>query len=137
MSEIPLPEKDAVGRLLAHRPTFERPPEELWHEVGGERRPDGSITVPSASYADEVIAFVRDLYDLGFIVPFDWPGWEEGRRLVDKPERIAGASLKECVKLLTTIVRSARFSWGEGYFLDRQIFRRILERLRTLIEDGM
>jgi len=134
MSDIPLPRDDAIRGLLAHRPTFERPPEELWDEVGVEELPDGSITVPSATYADEVLAFVRDLYDLGFVVPFDWPGWDEGRRLLDEPDRIAGISLEECVKLLTTVVRSARFSWGEGYHLDRGIFRLILERLDALVE---
>ena len=134
MSVTPLPSPDSIRRLLTHRETFARPAEELWTETGGERLPDGSITVPSAAYAPEVLAFVRDLYDLGFIVRFDWSSWDEGRRLAQEPERIAAASIEECVKLLTAVVRSARFMWGEGYHLDSGIFRLVLERLQILID---
>lgn len=135
MSQIPLPGNEAIRALLVHRPTFDRPEAELWTQVGGDRLPDGSITVPDASYAPEVLAFVRDLYDLGFVVPFDWPNWEEGSRLFNAPEGIARASLEDCVKLLTAIVRHDRFVWGEAFGLDRGIFRLILQRLQILIED--
>lgn len=132
-----LPGLDAIRRLLRHVPTFRRPPTELWREAGNERLPDGSITMPYAEYVPEVDAFLRDLAALGFIVAFDWPRWTEGERMVLEPDLIADASLEDCVKLFTAIVRSARFTWGEGYLLERGIFRLILERLERLVaEDG-
>src|SRR5688572_30148595 len=107
MSEIPLPTVAAIRQLLLHRSTFDRPEAELWTEVGGERLPDGSLTIPDADYAREVVTFVGACYDLGFIVPFDWPHWDHGHELIQQPDRIASASLEDCVKLLTLIVRSA------------------------------
>ncbi len=131
-----LPGPDAIRRLLRHLPTFQRPSEELWREGGGQRLPDGSITFPYAIYVLEVEAFLADLGTLGFIVPFDWPRWTEGRRMLERPELIAEASLEDCVKLFTMVIRSARFSWGESYDLGRGIFRLILERLARLVADA-
>src|SRR5688500_3748893 len=105
MAEIPLPTVDAIRRLLVHRPTFDRPPGELYRDAGNERRPDGSFSFPYAEYVPEFLAFLRDASVLGFVVPFDWPSWERGPELVAEPGRIAEATLEECVKLLTFIVR--------------------------------
>lgn len=129
-----LPSQDAIRTLLRHLTTFRRPPRQLWREAGGEQLPDGSVTFPYAVYVPEVEAFLSDLGALGFIVPFDWPRWIEGKRMVEDPALIARASLEDCVKLFSAIVRSARFSWGEGYLLDRGIFRMILERLEALLQ---
>src|SRR5688572_10580629 len=54
--DMQLPDRDAIRRLLRHLPTFRRPPGELWHQAGGERRSDGSLTVPYAEYVPEVEA---------------------------------------------------------------------------------
>jgi len=52
---------------------------------GTEKHPDGSFTFPYVIEAGVVSEFRKAVSDLGIIKPFDWPNWEEGRKLLNNP----------------------------------------------------
>lgn len=63
--------------------------------------------------SDDVSKFCSLLYNLDLVVSFDWPHWEDGRRLVNNPELLNTISDPVvCVKLLTALVRGDRFNEG-------------------------
>ncbi len=64
-------------------------------------------------YHPGVIDFMRTLYENNFVQSFDWGEWqEEGTRLYQHPELLAGADLETCVKILTLHARKDRFCGG-------------------------
>jgi hypothetical protein len=59
------------------------------------------------------LGVVKALYDQGWIVPFDWPGWhEEAERLFKAPKGLADADAATIRRLLTLPVRKDRFCEG-------------------------
>lgn len=66
---------------------------------------------PSGALDADLPALAECLYDLGLVVPFDWPGW-------NAPDRFPGgdglesAPAANAVRLLTSYVRGARFCDG-------------------------
>ena len=63
-------------------------------------------------YTDDMLEFIRQLYDLQEMAPFDWSVWveERGNDLWEDPQRLAKASLEECRMLLTAHVRANRLT---------------------------
>jgi hypothetical protein len=108
-----LPGDREILSLIKHLDSLDRPLSELFRWGGGEEKEPGVITFPWVDYSLEVRKFVHDLYELGFIVPFDWPAWqEEGFQLQTSPGQLEGADLQDLVKLLTVHIRKDRFVEG-------------------------
>lgn len=85
--------------------------------VGGERRADGSFTMPASALSDDARGLVQCLYATGVVSGMDWTTWmqEEGQALDDDRDRLAEATLEQCRMLLTAHVRADRFI--EGHLL--------------------
>jgi hypothetical protein len=85
------------------------------------------------AYSEVFLVFVKALYDHGWAVPFDWPGWqEEVERLVESPEGVTDADAATIRRLLTLHVRKDRFC--EGHLAEMLENGHILALLRRLRE---
>jgi hypothetical protein len=108
---------ERLRRLAGWLPRLESADFRLGKWAGGERQPDGTITMPYS----ELTAEGRELVAALPVEPFAWPAWletDEGQRLSQDPAAVAQASAEQLVKLTTAIVRSERFGDGsiEGAF---------------------
>lgn len=128
---MPISRQD-VDTLLAFRDRLYAPgftPVMAW--LGGERRADGSITVPFPEYDSLVTDFVGSIsatigLDTGYSP-------EQARALLEQPDGIETASLEQLRALLTFFVRGERFSDGHwGGMIERGYIRRILDRLARI-----
>jgi hypothetical protein len=92
-------------------PLFEQPG--YWFGAW-ELRPGAA---PLCQYAREVREFIRLLYERNIeVIDFAWAAWQsEAARCVAEPQRLATADLLTVRRLITTHLRSERFS--EGYLL--------------------
>lgn len=92
--------------------------------------------MPWYSYSEEVLNFVRDLYDNNIIIySFDWPAWQdEAEKLYDDQEALASVDLDTLRKLLTVHVRKDRFCEGHlaAVIRDGHVLA-ILKRLADLL----
>lgn len=71
------------------------------------------IEFPSYVQTDVVSRFKKTIYDLGLIFSFDWPAWEEGRKILNSTSPdFEKLSIITLCKLITVIVRSNRFCDG-------------------------
>jgi ADP-ribosyl-[dinitrogen reductase] hydrolase len=95
-----------IQAVLNFLPIFERPD----FSPGEWITQEGSL--PYFNYATEALDFIETLSGNGFIQPFNWINWEEGRQLVDNPTLIGKADLQTLRKLLTAHVRADRFTEG-------------------------
>ena len=81
-------------------------------------------TTYPATWAEIVQRFHAYVYEIGLIVDFDWPHWEEGRNILSEevPDLSNHSAVTLC-KLLTAVVRSDRFVEGNliAYFEDGTI----------------
>ena len=80
---------------------------------GGDRRPDGVVTMAWPAYAAPVGHLLAALGRAGAVPVFDWVHWDGGRRLRTADD-VAAASLADVARLVTTIVRGERFADGDG-----------------------
>lgn len=95
---------------------FSTPEFTMGRWAGGERGPDGVIQMPWFDYSPAAQAFIQQVYDLEWVMPFDWGQWaatDRALRLLSDPSSIETATAEELADLLTTIVRGDRFSEGE------------------------
>lgn len=98
---------ESIDRVIAFLPLIEGKREELF-------RVDTSQSMLDPYVYDEIVdQLVSALYAGGFVVSFDWPGWQQqAKEYVDNPHSLASANLKTLQKLLTTHVRKERFASG-------------------------
>lgn len=92
-----------------------------------------------AVYSAATDRMVRALYDLGAIVPFDWPNWDrvEGYR-TDGGTALQEASVADAVRMVTAIVRADRFTEGTiGAELEAGTLLAALRRLRRWYEEEL
>jgi hypothetical protein len=78
-------------------------------------RDDGVIVMPWYELGSDAEAFLADARAGGWVTPFDWPGWAaspDGQRLIGHPDAVAGATVEDLARLLTTYVRGDRFNEG-------------------------
>lgn len=89
---------------------------------------------PYFTLSPEAHAFVRALYDNGWIVPFDWGSWQdEAVRYVNDLSLLEEADLETLRKLLTTHYHAERFIEGHLDGMFRCGHRTaILQRLKQL-----
>ena len=50
--------------------------------MGGEQRPDGTISMPYWDTSDVVSEFFEIFHDLDLCIVFDWPNWQEGKKYI-------------------------------------------------------
>jgi hypothetical protein len=109
-----------IEALLAFLPVMESRHAGEWR--GGDRQPDGSITMPWFQYSEQMLAFIRACSENGWVEVFEWPAWaEEARRLHDDPATLNTADIPTIRKLLTLHIRNDRFTEGH---------------LAAMVEDG-
>lgn len=66
---------------------------------------------PIGGTEGQIAELVRHLYDLGLVVPFDWPDWYRPDRY-PAGEGLASAPVADAIRLLTAYVRGDRFCDG-------------------------
>lgn len=95
--------------------------------------------LPKMKNAKEEETIVEALDSGGFIVPFDWPAWqEEGRRFVLEPALIETADLATLCHLYTLHVRKDRFCEGHfGAMLANGHIAALTWRLMAIRENGL
>jgi len=122
------PTSESIDRVLAFLPYFEREGTHFYN-VETDR-----LTMDPYTYSPQVEQFVDALYREGFIVPFDWPAWQdEAARYMADPSLLDSADLPTLQKLLTTHVRADRFSGGHlAAMIERGHIDAILRRLKTI-----
>lgn len=132
---MPFPDSDQIDAILRYLPILRRP-----GYLGSSGDPltvteKGVISMGEVALSEEMSQFMRDLYEQGFIVSFNWREWaEEGQRYVNNATLLNSASLETLQKLLTMHARMDRFISG-GYFaemISNGHMRAILERLSVI-----
>ena len=133
--ETPL---EALDWAISFIERFESPtaPIIVWHLP--ERQEDGSLSMPWCELSPDAAEFSRGMYGKGLIVQFDWPAWgETAKRYFDHPDRLVAASLEDCLKLLTVLVRADRFNEGLlGSMIERGQVATVLKRIRDIRDAG-
>ncbi|MBD3277445.1 MAG: hypothetical protein GF388_04010 [Candidatus Aegiribacteria sp.] len=81
--------------------------------AGGTPTEEGHIQFGYCVPAPVVSSFMNIVYDIPIIIAFDWPHWDEGRKLANDPEAdLDSTDLVTRCKLITAIVRNDRFFEG-------------------------
>lgn len=118
--------------VLSFLPVFEQP-----NFKPGEWVAEKS-SLPYYNYSSEVLGFLHALGKHHFIIPFAWPEWEEGKRLIDEPELLQRANLLTLQKLLTMHVRADRFMEGHlAQMFETGKMVMILRRLAEIQEQDL
>lgn len=92
--------------VLRFLPIFERPGFSPGEWVVQEGH------LPYFDYNAETLDFHKALGQNGFLQPFDWMNWVEGRRLTEIPSLLEKASIQTLRKLWTAHIRTDRFVEG-------------------------
>ncbi len=98
---------------------------------GGEKRKDGSFTIPYPTYSPVVEEFFRRVSGEGWLDPGYSP--ERAGQMLEDADRIKSASLDQIKTMLTFCVRGERFCDGHwAQMIEQGHIRRLLERLEVL-----
>jgi len=103
---------------------------------GGEKRKDGSFTVPYPNYDPVVEEFYRQISSGGWLDYGYDP--EQAYRMLRDEDLVKTASLSQIKTMLTFCVRGERFSdghWAE--MIEKGYIRRLLERLNEIRSEPM
>lgn len=108
-----------------------------WADQTGSGTVDDPLTMPSFEMSDLLTRFEAMTYDVGWIKDFDWMKWSRGseaKRLLRDQASLAGATADQIANVITTIVRSDRFSAGAlaGYFKEGVLLA-LAERAEALL----
>lgn len=91
--------------------------------------------MPFYNLSADATALEQALCANGWIVPFPWVDWKEGRRYFDDPTALAEADMQTLRRLFTTIVRQDRFCEGfMGSMLETGFITALLRRLKEIRE---
>ncbi|MFD2573642.1 DUF6508 domain-containing protein [Spirosoma soli] len=83
---------------------------------GGNKLPDGSMTMPYWSSGEIVDKFFYAVNDLDIVPIYNWISWKAGKSLLDnKNTDYATLDIETLCRLLTIIIRADRFS--DGYLV--------------------
>src|SRR5688572_6341649 len=101
---------------------------------GGDKRPDGSITMPWMEYDQHVLDFIRTCGMNGWLEPFEWVAWQpEALNFYEDPETLQTAPLETLQKLLTLHIRKDRFVEGHlANMIEDGHIAAILRRMATI-----
>lgn len=113
-AEFKLPASEAWKPLLDLIPEIERIKKYQMEIQPGRASEDGiTYHLPVYQTAEVVWRFEKLAYETGIIINFDWPGWNEGRRIVTDPEfDFDSIDITTKCKVITAIVRNNRFCEG-------------------------
>ncbi len=128
---------DAWAALWAALDDLERENEHMtW---GGGQQVDTTVVdgverpvtqMPYGLYSGATQRVVQALYEVGAVVPFNWPDWG-GVEKYRGPTALDVAPVADAVRMATAIVRADRFSEGTiGATLEDGTFPAALRRLR-------
>jgi Family of unknown function (DUF6508) len=131
MKKTPLPTRQDIEALTAFLPRLYAEgfsPVISWE--GGEKRKDGSFTLPYPKYAPLLEEFFH-------LVSSSWLDYEynpeHAYQMLQNENRVKAASLPEIKTMLTFCVRGERFSDGHwADMIEKGYIRRILERLNEI-----
>jgi len=106
-----------------------------WGEwKGGEKTESGAIQIPYVVEAPILTEARQFLNDNELTIVFDWPNWQEGRDFFksEDPEKFDKLDQETVLKLLTAVMRNARFNEGAWVSLfesgdGQKLFARLLE----------
>ncbi len=121
-----------IDALLAFLPKLES--RDAGHWEGGDRRPDGTITLPWFEYDPELIEFHRACGRNGWIEVFEWPAWQSvALNYYENPGALDTAGVDDIRKLLTLHIRKDRFSEGHlATMVENGHLAAILKRLQSI-----
>lgn len=123
---------ESIQKLLEYLPYFVE--NNRFEKIDDSGRVKGLMEYPE--YTDEVESFIKTVYATKFLVKFAWMKWDEGRQLAYDSDKISKSSLLTLRMLLTTLLRSERFSPGSFLeALEYGVVREILHRLQEIAED--
>lgn len=140
-----LPIKDFPAHLARLTPADWKPLLDLIPEIeqatvfgeekGMEEVRPGVWTFPYWESSPEVSHFMIEAYRLGIVIDFDWPGWDEGRKLASgNLEKIDTLELITLCKLITAIIRNDRFYDGALVSsFESGLMQRVLRAIRATI----
>ncbi len=113
--------RDSIGQLLQFLPAFEK----------GDFQDAADIYLAGGRNPPLVDKFGQAVYQSGFVFPFDWARWNEGRKMTS--DDVAQADVLTLRKLLTALVRSEHFHGGAlADYCASGFVEQILRRLREL-----
>ena len=132
----PLPNTNDIRAVVVFIDVFNSPDFSFGRFEGGDRREDGTITMPYFVESDNARRFIQALHKHGFIRPFNWPDWQnEAQRYLEQPEALNTADLETICKLFTTHVRKERFCEGHlASMFECGHIVHLLHRLRVIIK---
>lgn len=122
-----------IDALLVFLPALESGEAGTWQ--GGEKRKDGSFTMPWFDFNATTLAFKRGCSANGWVVSeFDWNAWAATAQwYVDDPRRLENSDLSTIQKLLTAHIRADRFIEGHlAAVIESGHVAAILIRLREI-----
>jgi hypothetical protein len=86
-----------------------------WSDQKGSGTIDDPLAMPHYEQSDLLNRFEAMAYNAGWIQDFDWMEWSRGpeaRRLMRDNASLARATVDQIANVITTLVRSDRFSEG-------------------------
>lgn len=91
---------------------------QLFYENEKRKIDEKSLTF-TACYepGNTITQLIETVYDMPIIIDFDWPGWDEGRKMLrDQNFDFNTIDIPEKCKLITAIVRNDRFCDGALFY---------------------
>lgn len=102
-----------IDRVLAFRPLLE--PGTLRAQVHYEIRhkSQGGVVTWHSTEDHDLDAFVRVCHEEHVVVSFDWSKWMSGPgRAFAKPSDLDRATVRDCLRMLTALIRKERICQG-------------------------
>jgi Family of unknown function (DUF6508) len=103
-----------IAAITAFLPIFEAIATDDFAQLVGSTDVPGEIPfMGHLEYHPAVGQFMHACYENGMVLSFDWGVWsDEAHRYMKDSQLVTAASLKTCMKLLTTHLRAERFCDG-------------------------
>jgi len=81
--------------------------------AGGEKDDNGIIQMPYYIESPVVRRFQKYVGELGILISFDWPKWDDGRKIARNKEfNFDSIDIPTKCKLITAIIRNDRYCEG-------------------------
>ena len=97
------------------------------------KKEDGVSVMPYCVLGSTEREFLKLVYRMRLVIPFDWGNWREGRRLVRQD--VSGLDLLTLLKLMTAIVRNDRYCEGALHSaMSNGVMLGILKAIKVRVE---
>lgn len=108
-----------------------------WSDQNGTGTVDDPLTMPSFEMSDLLTRFEAMTYDVGWVQDFDWMEWSRGseaKMLLRGQASLAHATADQIANVITTLVRSGRFSEGAlAEYFKEGVLLALAERAEALL----